>query len=205
MARSSRMLHYINYRMRITLQDSRMLVGTFMAFDRHMNIVLGDTEEYRRIKSKKGQGITEEKEEKRTLGLIVLRGDSVVSMTIEGPPPPEEGERLAPGGPGIGRAAGRGLPVAPMGGGAPMGLAGPVRGVGGPASTLMQPPMQVAAHAAPYGRGPPGMPMGMPPRGQAPGMGPPGMPGMMPPPPGGMMGGPPRGPPGMPMGYPPRG
>lgn len=41
----------------------------------------------------------------------------------------------------------------------------------------------MAAHAAPYGRGPPGMPMGMPPRG-VPGMGPPGMPGMMPPPPG---------------------
>lgn len=62
------------------------------------------------------KGITEEKEEKRSLGLIVLRGDSVVSMTIEGPPPPEEGERLAPGGPGVARAAGRGLPVAPMGG-----------------------------------------------------------------------------------------
>jgi len=39
MARSSRMLHYIGYRMRITLQDSRCVVGTFMAFDRHMNMV----------------------------------------------------------------------------------------------------------------------------------------------------------------------
>ena len=68
---------------------SRVIVGTFMAFDRHMNMVLGDAEEYRKIKNKKGSGLTEEKLEKRTLGLIVLRGDSVVSLTIEGPPPPE--------------------------------------------------------------------------------------------------------------------
>jgi hypothetical protein len=54
-----------------------------------MNMVLGDAEEFRKIKSKKGSGLTEEKLEKRMLGLIVLRGDSVVSLTIEGPPPPE--------------------------------------------------------------------------------------------------------------------
>jgi len=101
-----------------------MLVGTFMAFDRHMNIVLGDTEEYRRIKNKKGSGLAEEKEEKRVLGLIVLRGDAVVSMTIEGPPPPEPDERVTPGGPGVGKAAGRGMPVAPGTMGAPLGLAG---------------------------------------------------------------------------------
>eukprot|EP01035_Chromulina_nebulosa_P057118 gene57118-78265_t len=107
MARSSRMLRYINYRMRITLQDSRVIVGTFMAFDRHMNIVLGDAEEFRKIKAKKGTGVSEEKEEKRALGLIILRGDSVVSLTIEGPPPPEGDEKLVAGGPGVSKAAGR--------------------------------------------------------------------------------------------------
>ena len=118
-----------------------MLVGTFMAFDRHMNMVLGDTEEYRRIKSKKGSGISEDKEEKRTLGLIVLRGDSVVSLTIEGPPPPDDDDKITPGGPGIGRPVGRGLPIAPLAG-APIGLGGPVRGLGGPAASMMQPPVQ---------------------------------------------------------------
>ena len=109
-----------------------------MAFDRHMNLVLGDSDEYRIIKSKKGQGLTEQKEEKRNLGLIILRGDSVVSMTIEGPPPPEEDEKLTPGGPGVGKAVGRGLPITAPIMGAPIGLSGPVRGVGGPAVSMMQ-------------------------------------------------------------------
>jgi hypothetical protein len=84
--------------------------------------------------------LTEEREEKRTLGLIVLRGDAVVSMTIEGPPPPEGDDKLTPGGPGVGKAISRGqLPVPPVAG-APIGLAGPVRGVGGPVPGMMQPP-----------------------------------------------------------------
>lgn len=113
-----------------------------MAFDRHMNIVLGDTEEFRKIRTKKGSGISEEREERRALGLIILRGDTVVSMTIEGPPPPDMDEKLAPGGPGMIKAAGaRGIPMNPMAG-APLGLAGPVRGVGGPGLGIMQPAMQ---------------------------------------------------------------
>lgn len=80
------------------------------------------------------------------LGLVILRGDEVVDLTIEGPPPADE-SRLAkaqavPGGPGMGRAAGRGMP-APAPGTAPVGLAGPARGVGGPAPGMMMPRPQV--------------------------------------------------------------
>jgi len=146
MSRTSKMMQYVNWRMRVTINDKRTLVGTFMAFDKHLNIVLGDTEEYRKIKAKKGQ---EEKEEKRLLGLVLLRGENIVSMSAESPPAPKPKSALAAGrgGPGVGAPAGRGMPVAPLGG-APKGLAGPVRGVGGPAATQMMP-------QAPGGRGAP--------------------------------------------------
>ena len=184
--RTSKMLAYINYRMRITIQDSRTLVGTLMAFDKHMNLVLGDCEEFRKIKAKKGAGVREEREEKRALGLVLLRGENVVSLAVEGPPPKDHTQRAAAG-PGSGRAAGRGLPlpgaavVAP-----PQGLGAPVVGVGGPAPGMMQP----SRGMPPPGMPPPGFPppgmggLGMPPPGMPPpGMYPPGMPppGMPPP------------------------
>ncbi|KAI4120073.1 MAG: hypothetical protein LQ345_000029 [Seirophora villosa] len=137
----------INYRMRVTLNDGRQMTGQMLAFDKHMNLVLADTEEFRRVKRKPTKGAQSapgsaaptmvETEEKRTLGLTIVRGTHIVSCSVDGPPPADPSARLgtsAPGGaggapptlaagPGISRPAGRGLPV---------GLSGPAAGVGGP-------------------------------------------------------------------------
>lgn len=130
--KSSKMLLLINYRLRVVLQDRRALVGTFMAFDKHMNMVLGDCEEWRTIKSKRGQGGKGGGEQKRMLGLVILRGENIVSISVEGPPVRGEPKvARAPQGPGIGMAIGRGQAMPPPGGrGMPMG-GGPPPGLGG--------------------------------------------------------------------------
>ena len=153
-------------------------MGRFMAFDKHMNLVLGDAEEFRQLPPKKGVP-DEERETRRVLGLILLRGDEVVDLVVEGPPPADEA-RIAKAagivpGPGMGRAAGRGM--------APPGLAGPAPGVGMPAPGSMMPQVRAPpVMRPPPGGPPPGYRPGMPP----PGGPPPGVPppGYRPPPPG---------------------
>lgn len=91
MSQKSKLMQWIDYRVRITTQDGKMFVGTFLAFDKHLNVVLVDTEEFRRVKNKKktGDGMNIEvgdREEKRILGMIILRGQNIVSFTAEKPP-----------------------------------------------------------------------------------------------------------------------
>ena len=212
MSRSSKFLQWINFRVRVTVSDNRMLVGTFLAFDKHMNLVLSDTEEFRRIKSKK-PGIPD-KERRRALGLVLLRGDSIIHMSAEAQPSQPTRRIGETEGKGKAQSMGRGVAIASVTQ-APAGLAGPGRGVGAPGMTNMLPTGKAVTSAPSYppppgmggGAGapmpaPPGMGrgMGMPPGMRPPmphGNGPPGMNG--PPPPDGR---PPQGRPPLPSGLP---
>lgn len=92
-----------------------------------MNLVLADTEEFRKTKKQNkpaapgaaGSAQTIVQEEKRTLGLTIVRGRNIVSLSVESPPPADPSARLGKsttggisttltGGPGVARPAGRG-------------------------------------------------------------------------------------------------
>mmetsp|Transcript_2450 Transcript_2450/g.3586 ORF Transcript_2450/g.3586 Transcript_2450/m.3586 type:complete len:181 (+) Transcript_2450:174-716(+) len=175
--KGSKLLRYVEHRLRVTLQDGRVILGTFLAFDKHLNLVLSEAEEFRTTKkSKQVSSIVEEKQEKRLLGLVLVRGENVVSLAVEGPPPPSSSGKLMPGGPGMARGAGRG------------------------GAMHVPPPPQTNTNMPPMGVPPPGL-------GAAPvhGVGAPPMVGGgggPPPPPPGMGGGPPPPPPGMGRGMP---
>ncbi|KAK1985056.1 hypothetical protein LZ30DRAFT_709760 [Colletotrichum cereale] len=217
--KQGKMAGYINYRMRVTLNDGRQMTGQMLAFDKHMNLVLADTEEFRRVKIRQNKpaapgassasGQTIEKEEKRTLGLTIVRGAHIVSLSVESEPPADPSARLgksAPGGisstltagPGVARPAGRGAapappslagPAAGVGGGAPPGFPGfpgappPFGGRGGMLSNPSDARTRYSHPAAP----PPGFPGAFPP---------PGFPQNAPFPPPGFNPGPPGGAPG---------
>ena len=61
------------------------MVGTLIAHDQFLNIVLSNAVEYR-VLPVKAKVRPEEKIVKRTLGLTVLRGDKITSLSLEGPP-----------------------------------------------------------------------------------------------------------------------
>jgi small nuclear ribonucleoprotein B and B' len=112
-----------------------MLVGTFLAFDKHMNLVLSDTEEFIKIKAKKPGDV--DREQKRALGLVLLRGENIVSLSAESPPS-QASKRFSDipnAGQGKSQPIGRGSTATQ----APSGLSGPGRGVGGPGMLNMLP------------------------------------------------------------------
>eukprot|EP00930_Biecheleria_cincta_P076492 TRINITY_DN636_c0_g1_i1.p1 TRINITY_DN636_c0_g1~~TRINITY_DN636_c0_g1_i1.p1 ORF type:complete len:202 (-),score=50.82 TRINITY_DN636_c0_g1_i1:229-834(-) len=75
-----KLAQFFNWRVSVTLTDGRVLVGVLMAVDKHVNLVLCNTEEYRKYKVK---GKPEGKELKRMLGFIVVRGTGVLYVQPE--------------------------------------------------------------------------------------------------------------------------
>ncbi|KAG5475693.1 hypothetical protein LSCM4_04277 [Leishmania orientalis] len=73
------MLHNINKVLCVVLDDGRSVTGKLLVFDKHMNVVLADAVEERpQSKRMVEEGVSS----KRQLGLILLRGEHVVSVTV---------------------------------------------------------------------------------------------------------------------------
>jgi small nuclear ribonucleoprotein B and B' len=89
--RGSKLAKFLNHRIKVSIGDHRYFIGQMLGFDSHSNVVLKDCEEYRRLKKRKAG---ETREAKRNIGLMILRGDSVVHIAVIGPPPPS-GNRMA--------------------------------------------------------------------------------------------------------------
>lgn len=70
MARRSKLQSYISHRVNITAKDGASITGTLLAFDKSMNLVVDEAKELHRSKE-------------RNLGLVVLRGETVVSLSLE--------------------------------------------------------------------------------------------------------------------------
>lgn len=99
--KNTKLADLIHYRLKVTTIDGRSYVGQLLAFDKHMNLVLADTEEarvtkklYQELAKNKVDGQVKVNEDKRFLGLIVLRGEQVVGFTIQTGPTTEMKKRF---------------------------------------------------------------------------------------------------------------
>lgn len=83
------------YKVRVTTSNMSTFVGTLISYDKYMNLVLNECEEFRLHKKSK-QYLAQEKagsidetkikEQKRLLGLVILRGENVISVVAEAAP-----------------------------------------------------------------------------------------------------------------------
>lgn len=94
--KNTRLSDLIDYKLRVITSDNKDYIGELMAFDKHMNLILKNCVEERIPKSQKlSLKLKQEdpRKEMRTLGLIIIRGENIVSTTIEDKPKLTKKER----------------------------------------------------------------------------------------------------------------
>ena len=82
-SKSNKITKYLNYTIEVQTTSGKTFEGKFLAFDKHMNIILSECVENRTIVNKKTK---EERKIQRSIGLIILRGDCVLGYTPLLPP-----------------------------------------------------------------------------------------------------------------------
>jgi small nuclear ribonucleoprotein (snRNP)-like protein len=70
MARKSKLHTFVSHRVKLVLRDGAALTGVVLAFDKDMNVVLNDAKD-------------ELGEKTRVLGLVVIRGRNVQSISLD--------------------------------------------------------------------------------------------------------------------------
>lgn len=96
---NSRLSNLVGYRLRVLTNDGRVYIGELMAFDKYMNLILSDCVEERipkneQLKLKQKKVDDNIKIEKRTLGLVILRGEHVLTTLVQDKPLLTKKERL---------------------------------------------------------------------------------------------------------------
>jgi small nuclear ribonucleoprotein B and B' len=86
----------VNYKVRVTTSNTSTFVGTLVSYDKYMNLVLSECEEFRLMKKSKNYldnkkvdtevDASKVREQKRLLGLVILRGENVISVVAESAP-----------------------------------------------------------------------------------------------------------------------
>lgn len=93
--KNTRLETLLNFRVRVTTSNTSTFLGTLLSYDKFMNLVLVECEEFRLLKKSKkyldqtkGGDIDQSKvkEQKRLLGLVILRGENIVSVVAEAAP-----------------------------------------------------------------------------------------------------------------------
>ncbi|KAF2896268.1 hypothetical protein ILUMI_09908 [Ignelater luminosus] len=79
---------WLNKIFRVEMSDGRVLIGTFLCTDRDTNIILGSCSEYLPEEASACSSTSTTNEEPRMLGLVMVPGKHIVSISID------ENERL---------------------------------------------------------------------------------------------------------------